>query len=68
MHLTEKEKDIIELIGEGKTNKYIAEKMNYTIPGIKKRVGILLRKKFKVENRTALYKSYMAIKQSLPDF
>ena len=61
MELTGKEIEIIELIGEGLTNKQIGKKVNYSPARIKTRVEQLLNK-FEANNRAALVCTYFKMK------
>lgn len=61
MKITEKQKQILELISQGKTNMEIAEEMHYSEANVKKNLQKLF-KMFKVRNRAALGTTYLSIK------
>lgn len=53
MELNEIQKDIIRLVIEGKTNKEIADELNYSLENVKKNLRACF-KYFKVNNRVEL--------------
>lgn len=60
MKLNETQKDIVRLVIEGKSNKQIAEELNYSIENVKKNLRICF-KYFNVKNRVELVRESLLL-------
>lgn len=60
MKLNEVQKDIVRLVIEGKSNKQIAEELNYSIENVKKNLRICF-KYFNVKNRVELVRESLLL-------